>query len=265
MVTLEEISNKNFREHKLIELESLNKLLGVNSKEHYIDVLFGNEVTKCRLARYGDSIQAEICLDKSEYSIDNLSLESGVYFNCDKEVIIRVNSLKENTRTIMSKNPVIIADRLEIFDMYSTHYCKITKETSVTFRCLYNDYVSIVYGGGSRLKDMSNLGITKLSIKLNLILLNQIHIYFTGRFFEYNDKMHEIAKQLHWKKVSDIYWDDYIKVLGTAKMSSVDYTIKSNNQKDKALVKLILEYLFEELKRNFKEFGIDATIIWGED
>lgn len=77
IVTLEEISNKNFREHELNELESLNKLLGINGAEHYIDVSFGNEVVKCRLKRYDDSVHAEICLDGTEYSINKLSLESG--------------------------------------------------------------------------------------------------------------------------------------------------------------------------------------------
>lgn len=74
-MTLEEISNKNFREHELNELESLNKLLGINGAEHYIS--FGNEVVKCRLKRYDDSVHAEICLDGTDYSINKLSLESG--------------------------------------------------------------------------------------------------------------------------------------------------------------------------------------------
>lgn len=265
VITLEELSNENFRKNLLSELNSMHNLLGIDHEKRYVDVEFGDEDVKCGLWRsYDGNVQAEVYLDKLEYNIDELSLEKGVHFVFKPETKIKIKNLKENTREIADNDPKLIAESLEISDLYNIYKHVINKDISLTLRCSYYGYVLATKSARCNIHDIHHIGIKSIYIKLNAALLDKLQVSFTDKFFEYNDRVSKIAKLLQWDKVTSISWSDCIKIVGTTGDIITKHVIESNDNKDRALLRMVLEYLFDELEQNFEKFGIEAYVVWEE-
>lgn len=265
---LEQINNKELLEKRFEELESIHRFLGISKDEYETDILFGSNIVKCGLEKWlGNTIRTTVYLENKEYILDNLSLEDGLWFRYKEDTVLRIRSLKENTRDACVTDPTFLVNSLEAYTLDDIEKYKFYGDKEVTLRCMYIEYIQAMRN--RKISHFNHERIDKISIKLNYELLSGLQIYFIDKFFKCNETLHKIEKILHIKSVSEIYFfDDNVRINGspvkTGPYKNKLYKFESRRRKDKKIISLLLEYTFEELKRNFKEFGIEVKIIWEE-
>lgn len=245
---LEQINNKELLEKRFEELESIHRFLGISKDEYETDILFGGNFVKCGLEKWlRNTIRVTLYLENKEYILDNLSLEDELWFRYKEGTVLRVRSLKENTRDACVTDPTFLVNSLEAYTLDDIEKYKFYGDKEVTLRCMYIEYIQAM-----RNRKISHFNHERID-----------------KFFKCNETLHKIEKILHIKSVSEIYFfDDNVRINGSPVKSGPYknklYKFESRRRKDKKIIRLLLEYTFEELKRNFKEFGIEVKIIWEE-
>lgn len=260
---LEDLSSEKFKNHILNEVVPTHRLLGTPVDNGDILVIFGNAIVSCTLNITDDAVVSILHIGGINYKMKELSLEEGVYFDCNINTLVEVESLKENTRMITSADPTFKVTNAYLTSLEHIDKLSLNEDGQVIISSEYDKYIEAVESYGIRLSTAQFKGIDSIVVELNHTLLNHLCISFTNGFFKYDDKISEIAKLIQWDRIDKVLFsEEYISFHGADEI----YTCKigSNNKRDKQIFNLVLRYLFDELKRNFEEFGITVNIVWEE-
>lgn len=260
---LEDLSSEKFKNHILNEVVPTHRLLGTPVDNGDILVIFGNTIVSCTLNVTDDAVVSILHIGGINYKMKELSLEEGVYFDCNINTLVEVESLKENTRMIISADPTFKVTNAYLTSLEHIDKLSLNEDGQVIISSEYDKYIEAVESYSIRLSTAQFKGIDNIVVELNHTLLNHLCISFTSGFFKYDDKISEIAKLIQWDRIDKVLFsEEYVSFHGTDEI----YTCKvgSDNTRDKQIFNLVLRYLFDELKRNFEEFGITVNIVWEE-
>lgn len=264
-IRLEQLNNEKFRENLFNEATAMYRLLGINEDKCEINVLAGDKIAKCTLSRPYGSVRATVHFDNTEYNIKVLSLEEGVYFSWEPDAVIKVEYLRENTRSILDNEPRFIVTNAYIKSLNYIDRYSFNKENQITIRCNFEEYVEVVEMHRLMLCWIAEENMKSISVELNYSLLYNLDIDFSSLFFRYNEKVSEMAKIIQCDKIGSIlFGEEHIMFQGPDKDWFYMDETNSENEEDKKIVNLVLEYIFEQLKWHFKNFGIEVNIIWEE-
>lgn len=269
-ISTEELKDAKNREALYNEIDAMYELLGIIKREHSISVKFGENNAKCSLMKMSDnSIEARIYLDEPEYKVDEVRLERDVFFRSSGRCVVYTNRLVESTRLKALGDPQFITESLETYSLDRIDFYKFTGKRELILNCEYADYIELFDYENISIKALNDRSIKRVIINLNFERVDyiSISIYKGSRFFSNIQELEKVSKYLGWDK------DNIPKISILSKSINIFGTINDkntnrvcsknpNSEEEKKLLKIILDYLESELKRNFDKYGVEATVVW---
>lgn len=267
-ISTEELKDAKNREALYNEIDAMYELLGIIKREHSISVKFGENNVKCSLMKMSDnSIEARIYLDEPEYKVDEVRLERDVFFRSSGRCVVYTNRLVENTRLKALGDPQFITESLETYSLDRIDFYKFTGKRELILNCEYADYIELFDYENISIKALNDRSIKRVIINLNYERIDYISIspYRRSRFFSHIQELEKVSKYLGWDDIPKISISGkYINIFGVRNGKNMNRACSKtpNSEEEKGLLKLILDYLEEELKRHFAKYGVEVTVVW---
>ena len=267
-ISTEELKDAKNREALYNEIDAMYELLGIIKRERNISVKFGENNVKCSLMKMSDnSIEARIYLDEPEYKVDEVRLERDVFFRSSKACVVYTNRLVESTRLKALGDPQFITESLETYSLDRIDFYKFTGKRELILNCEYADYIELFDYENISIKALNDRSIKRVIINLNCERIDYISIspYRRSRFFSHVRELEKVSKYLGWDDIPKIsILGKYINIFGTINDKNTNRVCSKNpnSEEEKKLLKIILDYLESELKRNFDKYGVEATVVW---
>lgn len=269
-ISTEELKDAKNREALYNEIDAMYKLLGMDKREHNISMRFGENDVECSLIKMSDnSIEARIKLEEPEYKVNEVRLERGIFFRSSKACVVYTNRLVESTRLKALGDPQFITESLETYSLDRIDFYKFTGKRELILNCEYADYIELFDYENISIKALNDRSIKRVIINLNFERVDyiSISIYKGSRFFSNIQELKKVSKYLGWDKdnipkISIL--GKYINIFGTINDKNTNRVCSKNpnSEEEKKLLKIILDYLESELKRNFDKYGVEATVVW---
>lgn len=267
-ISTEELKDAKNREALYNEIDAMYELLGIIKRERSISVKFGENNVKCSLMKMSDnSIEARIYLDEPEYKVDEVRLERDVFFRSSGRCVVYTNRLVESTRLKALGDPQFITESLETYSLDRIDFYKFTGKRELILNCEYADYIELFDYENISIKALNDRSIKRVIINLNFERVDYISIspYRISRFFSNIQELKKVSKYLCWDGIPKIsILGKYINIFGTINDKNTNRVCSKNpnSEEEKKLLKIILDYLESELKRNFDKYGVEATVVW---
>lgn len=267
-ISTEELKDAKNREALYNEIDAMYELLGIIKRERNISVKFGENNVKCSLMKMSDnSIEARIYLDEPEYKVDEVRLERDVFFRSSGRCVVYTNRLVESTRLKALGDPQFITESLETYSLDRIDFYKFTGKRELILNCEYADYIELFDYENISIKALNDRSIKRVIINLNFERVDYISIspYRISRFFSNIQELKKVSKYLCWDGIPKIsILGKYINIFGTINDKNTNRVCSKNpnSEEEKKLLKIILDYLESELKRNFDKYGVEATVVW---
>lgn len=267
-ISIEWLKDNGNREALYNEIDTMYKLLGMDKREHNISMRFGENDVECSLIKMSDnSIEARIKLEKPEYKVNEVRLERGIFFRSSKACVVYTNRLVESTRLKALGDPQFITESLETYSLDRVDFYKITGKRELILNCEYADYIELFDWENISIKSLNDGSISKVIINLNYERIDYISIspYRRSRFFSHIRELEKVSKYLGWDDIPKIsILGKYINIFGVRNGKNMNRACSKtpNSEEEKGLLKLILDYLEEELKRHFARYGVEVTVVW---
>ena len=267
-ISTEELKDAKNREALYNEIDAMYELLGIIKRERSISVKFGENNVKCSLMKMSDnSIEARIYLDEPEYKVDEVRLEREIFFRSSNKCIVHTNRLVESTRLKALGDPQFITESLETYSLDRIDFYKFTGKRELILNCEYADYIELFDYENISIKALNDRSIKRVIINLNFEMVDyiSISIYKGSRFFSNIQELKKVSKYLGWDNIPKIsILGKYINIFGTINDKNTNRVCSKNpnSEEEKKLLKIILDYLESELKRNFDKYGVEATVVW---
>ena len=267
-ISTEELKDAKNREALYNEIDAMYELLGIIKRERSISVKFGENNAKCSLMKMSDnSIEARIYLDEPEYKVDEVRLEKDVFFRSSGRCVVYTNRLVESTRLKALGDPQFITESLETYSLDRIDFYKFTGKRELILNCEYADYIELFDYENISIKALNDRSIKRVTINLNFERVDYISIspYRISRFFSNIQELKKVSKYLCWDGIPKIsILGKYINIFGTINDKNTNRVCSKNpnSEEEKKLLKIILDYLESELKRNFDKYGVEATVVW---
>lgn len=267
-ISTEELKDAKNREALYNEIDAMYELLGIIKRERSISVKFGENNVKCSLIKMSDnSIEARIKLEEPEYKVNEVRLERGIFFRSSKACVVYTNRLVESTRLKALGDPQFITESLETYSLDRIDFYKFTGKRELILNCEYADYIELFDYENISIKALNDRSIKRVIINLNFERVDYISIspYRISRFFSNIQELKKVSKYLCWDGIPKIsILGKYINIFGTINDKNTNRVCSKNpnSEEEKKLLKIILDYLESELKRNFDKYGVEATVVW---
>lgn len=267
-ISTEELKDAKNREALYNEIDTMYKLLGMDKREHNISMRFGENDVECSLIKMSDnSIEARIKLEEPEYKVNEVRLERGIFFRSSKACVVYTNRLVESTRLKALGDPQFITESLETYSLDRIDFYKFTGKRELILNCEYADYIELFDYENISIKALNDRSIKRVIINLNFERVDYISIspYRISRFFSNIQELKKVSKYLCWDGIPKIsILGKYINIFGTINDKNTNRVCSKNpnSEEEKKLLKIILDYLESELKRNFDKYGVEATVVW---
>lgn len=267
-ISTEELKDAKNREALYNEIDAMYELLGIIKREHSISMRFGENDVECSLIKMSDnSIEARIKLEESEYKVNEVRLERGIFFRSSKACVVYTNRLVESTRLKALGDPQFITESLETYSLDRIDFYKFTGKRELILNCEYADYIELFDWENISIKALNDRSIKRVIINLNYERIDYISIspYRRSRFFSHIQELEKVSKYLGWDDIPKISISGkYINIFGVRNGKNMNRACSKtpNSEEEKGLLKLILDYLEEELKRHFAKYGVEVTVVW---
>lgn len=267
-ISTEELKDAKNREALYNEIDAMYELLGIIKRERNISMRFGENDVECSLIKMSDnSIEARIKLEEPEYKVDEVRLERDVFFRSSGRCVVYTNRLVESTRLKALGDPQFITESLETYSLDRIDFYKFTGKRELILNCEYADYIELFDYENISIKALNDRSIKRVIINLNFERVDYISIspYRISRFFSNIQELKKVSKYLCWDDIPKIsILGKYINIFGTINDKNTNRVCSKNpnSEEEKKLLKIILDYLESELKRNFDKYGVEATVVW---
>lgn len=267
-ISTEELKDAKNREALYNEIDAMYKLLGMDKREHNTSMRFGENDVECSLIKMSDnSIEARIKLEETEYKVNEVRLERGIFFRSSRRCVVYTNRLVESTRLKALGDPQFITESLETYSLDRIDFYKFTGKRELILNCEYADYIELFDYENISIKALNDRSIKRVIINLNFERVDyiSISIYKGSRFFSNIQELKKVSKYLGWDDIPKISISGkYINIFGVRNGKNMNRACSKtpNSEEEKGLLKLILDYLEEELKRHFSKYGVEATVVW---